>query len=47
MLLTNILIDYCRSYQMNYTYSMIMREKNIISEEIVLKGQLAQILGLT
>lgn len=37
MLLTNILVDYFRSYQMNYSYSTIMREKNIISDEIILK----------
>lgn len=46
MLLLNILIDYFRSYQMNYSYSVIMTEKNLISEDIVLKGQLANILQL-
>lgn len=31
---------------MNYTYSMVMREKNIVSEEVVMKGQLAEVLDL-
>lgn len=46
MLLINIIVDYFRSHQMNYCYSMIMREKNMVSEDVVMKGQLAELLGL-
>ncbi len=41
MLLLNVMADYFRSHQMNYCYSMIMREKNMLSEDVIMKGQLA------
>jgi hypothetical protein len=42
----NVIIDYLRSTNMNYTYSVIMREKNIISEDIAMKSQLAKLLNI-
>jgi len=44
MLIYNIIIDYFRSYQINYSYSVFMREKDILHEDLVLKNDLSKLL---
>lgn len=40
-------MDYLRSMKLNYSYSIIMRERNMISDEIQSKQQLLSIFGLS
>jgi hypothetical protein len=44
--LDNVLIDYLRSLKMNYSYTVVMRERNLISEDILTKQALAELLEL-
>lgn len=34
------MIDYLRTFNLNYTYTVFMRERNLISDEIILKAKL-------
>ena len=43
----NILVDYLRSLKLNYTYSVVMRERNLTSDEIMSKQKILNVLGLT
>jgi hypothetical protein len=42
----NIVIDYLKSNSCNYAYTVFMREKNIIPEDIMAKSQIAVILNV-
>lgn len=44
--LDNIVIDYLRSLNLNYSYSIVMRERNLISQEIQSKQELVDFLHL-
>ena len=39
-MLDNIMIDYLRSHNLNYTYTVFMRERNLLSSEVQLKPSL-------
>lgn len=46
MLLANILADYLRTLNLNYSYSVFMRETNLKSEEVVLREDLLAVANL-
>lgn len=46
MLLDNIVIDFLRSFNLNYTYPVFLRETNVISEEVASKSKLAALIGI-
>ena len=46
MLLNNIILDYLRSLKLDYTYSIFMRECNMVSEEVASKKMLAQLVDV-
>jgi hypothetical protein len=39
-------IDFLRAKNLNYSYSVFMRECDLLSEEVILKGDLASLLQL-
>ena len=45
-LLDNIVVDYLNTHHLNYTYSVFMRERNLISEQVSTKLKLVQLLHL-
>ena len=45
-LLDNIVVDYLRSHNLNYSYSVFMRERNLLSEELQLRPALVEQLSL-
>lgn len=46
MLLANILADHLRTLNLNYSYSVFLREANIKSEQVVLREDLLAITNL-
>ena len=44
MLLKNIVVDFLRSFKLDYTYSVFMRECNLVSEEVASKKMLSKIV---
>jgi len=44
--LDNIVVDYLKSLNLNYTYSVLMRERDLISDEITSKLKLVEFLHL-
>ena len=46
MLLANILADYLRTLNLNYSYSVFLREANLKSEEVALREDLLAVTNL-
>jgi hypothetical protein len=46
MLLANVFVDYLRSHNLNYTYSVFLKEASIASEDVVLREDLLELTRL-